>query len=291
MAVHLRSEWASVHRKGSRSPDHQPCDDLSILLQCLACCCAKHELLAIRTLCKQSPSYMLAAAANSDAAGVVVQCSNRCLRENFTLVERCLCHHSSYWRRGFFRRKNGNRAAAFWIGRGIRRMIKEELPTEVEHIIASFCNNPCMSWVSLQGRQLSKLNNLTFHWHRKFSQGSSGPWWAVHLARKILASSGAAVLKVLAGIRIRNERAVNLQGQDVTEEVCADAQPVQTAFELLHNAYTCMQAHPRIFGKPLEDAMAEDQALKDENREEEARLERLCQLGYYAAEAEHDARL
>lgn len=291
MAAHLRSERARVHRKGSHSKDHQPCDDLSILLKCLAYCCAKHELLAIRALCKQSPSCMLAAVANTDAAGVVVQCSNRWLRDNFTLVERRFCHHSSYWRRGFFRQKNANRGAAFWVGRGISRMIKEELPTEVETIIASFCNNPCVSWVSLQSRQLSTLNNLTFHWHRKFSQGSSGPWYAVHLARKILASSGAAVLRVLAGIRVRDERAVNLQGQDVTKEVYADAQPVQAAVELLQNTYTCMQAHPQRFGKPLQDAMAEDQAQKDENREEEARLERLCQLGYYAAEAEHDARL
>lgn len=234
---------------------------------------------------------MIAAVANADAAGVVVQCTNRWLRDNFTLVERRLCHHSSYWRQGFVRHKNGNREAAFWVVRGISRVIKEELPAEIETMIASFCNNPCVSWVSLQSRQLSRLNNLTFHWHRKFSQGSSGPWCAVHLTRKTLASVGAPVLKVLAGMRIRDERAFNSQGQDVTDEVFSDAQPAQIAMELLQNAYACMQAHPKCFGKPLQDAMAEDQALKDENREEEARLERLCQLGYYAAEVEHDARM
>jgi len=158
-------------------------------------------------------------------------------------------------------------------------------------LIATFCNNPCLSRVALHGRQLSKLNSLAFHWHRTFQQGSTGPLRAVRLACKILASSGAMFFQIAAGIRLRGERALDLQGRDITEVICSQAQHVQSAMDILLEASLCMGAHPLRFGQPLQEAIAEDRTQKDENQDEENRLERWRKLGYYVADAELDLRM
>lgn len=265
-------------------------DDLSLLLRSLVRYCGRKELLAVRALCNKSPRFTCVGALNVDAAVLALECFNRRLRSSFDLIERRLCHHSSWWRHGFSRQRNCDREVAFWMCRGIRQVISEELPAEVELLIATYCNNPFLNSVALPSNHLSRLNNLAFHWHRKFSQGSSGPWRAVRLARKTLANSGAVIFKVAAGIRSGHERYLDFRGEDITEKVYVDTQLVQLTMNTLLDASACMEAHPLKFGQPLQDAILEDQALKDENMDEETRLERLARLGYYA-EDERDLRV
>jgi len=97
--------------------------------------------------------------------------------------------------------------------------------------------------------------------------------------------------QIAAGIRLRGERALDLQGRDITEVICSQAQHVQSAMDILLEASLCMGAHPLRFGQPLQEAIAEDRTQKDENQDEENRLERWRKLGYYVADAELDLRM
>lgn len=262
---------------------------LPTLLKCLVRCCKHQELLACRVLCRQGPPFASAGIVNSDAAWLAVHYANLSLRRSFSLIERRLCHHSSSWRHGFNRRRRNEKEAAFWICRGISRIINEQVPRELEELIFTFCSSS--SWVALESKELRSLNDVYFHWHRKFSQGATGPQRAVHLAYKTLGHNGALILNVAEGISVRRERSVNAAGKDITKEIFSDAQLIRSAVTMLAEARLCMEAHPRRFGQPLQNEIEEDKAQKDEIAEEEARLDRWRELGYYVDDADVDARM
>merc|ERR1712224_435445 len=130
----------------------------------------------------------------------------------------------------------------------------------------------------------------TFHWHRAFPQGPTGPQRAVKLARKTLQSNGSTILQVCAGIRHHGEKALDGDGQDITERIYADAQVVHAAMVKLLMAGVYMAAHPARFGEPLTGAKEEDRAQKEENQDEEERLSRWRDQGYFVDETSLDAR-
>lgn len=291
MSFSLSSKGTSAQLGRYSIGDVQVCANLQIFPPRLACYCGRKELLSLRTLCRGSPSVSLAGAVNSDAALLTFQLADRSLRGNFDLVERRVCHSSSLWRKGFSRHTRREREAAFWICRGISRIMGEELPKELERLIATFCNNPCFRWVALDPRQLSSLNSLPFHWHRGMSQGATTPQRAVQVAWRILTNSGALILNVGVGIRTKGERAFDSEGNDVTKGIYSETKLVQRSVRMLYEVRCCMGTQSINLGVFLQGTLAEDQALKAENEERDAQLARWRNLGYFVDADELDVRM